>query len=323
MSPHAYRPLLERIESRSLPGDATGWALLAPFTLLADAPEAEDVRADAGLAFAGSATPLPPAVFGGADRPAELLRAPAETPVAAVPDARAEGLHVIASRLGDSGGSIQSVTLRATYLFNDTLDPEQPDAPALLPVDPFGENYFGSEVVYGSERQVYTYWGDPFPDWNAGLVLPTAGLIPADDYSVELVFRFLQEPPTWGRIIDVEDRVSDNGFYVSPDSQLQIWENGGLVNGPTEVQTAVFYHVVMTNSGGTVQAFLDGVLEFTSPPTSVMNVNNPGSYMNFFLDDYVIRGEYSNGQVALVRVYEGALSGEEVGLLAQDPFAYP
>src|SRR5262249_24320935 len=229
----------------------------------------------------------------------------------------------LVSSLGGPGGTIQSVSLRATYLFQDTLYPEQPDVLPLISVDPFGANFFEPDLVYGQIRQVFHYQGDPFPDWNAGLTLETYGFIPADNYSVELVFRFLDEPPTWGRIIDVENPVPDDGFYVSPQNKLQVWESGALVSGPSDVYTGVYRHVVLTNSGGRVQAFLDGVLEFTSPPTSVMNVRNDQAYMNFFMDDYYISGEYSNGLVALLRVYEGELSAKEVALLAQDPFAYP
>jgi hypothetical protein len=212
----------------------------------------------------------------------------------------------------------------ATYLFNDTFTAVESFAPALVPVDPLGLSAFEDSLVFGTTRRVYRFDGNLYPvEEQAGLSLATAGLIPYNAYSVELVFEFTEINGAWRRIIDVNNRTSDNGFYVEPGDRLQIWENGGLSTGTAVFTTNQFHHVVLTNdSAGIVKAYLDGVLEFTTPSTTVMNINNPDAAMNFFLDNFEGggQGEFADGRVALVRVYDAILSDGDVAALAQNPF---
>jgi hypothetical protein len=213
-------------------------------------------------------------------------------------------------------------TLQATYLFQDTLAAEEPGRPSLFAVNPLGMNGFETATVFGSPRRVYRWDGNAFPlTQQAGLFVITTGVIPTNNYSVEMVFEFTEKIGSWRRIIDVENRQADDGFYVSPDNVLQIWDAGALADGPTEFTTSAFHHVVLTNSGGIVQAFLDGNLELTAT-TGVMDINNPLNVMNFFLDNVVGAGleEFADGRVALIRLYAGALTPAEVALLARDPF---
>ena len=214
--------------------------------------------------------------------------------------------------------------LQATYLIQDSLSAQEPTAPDLISVDPLGMNHFDDAFVYGLTRRVFQWVGNAFPtDEQAGLSLVTTDLIPPDNYSVEMVFKFFNEPPTWGRIIDVQERQSDNGFYVSPAQHLQIWENGSLAEGSDIFTADVFHHVVLTNdaSTGLVKAYLDGVLQLNGV-TAVMDVDNPDDLMNFFLDNLegIGTGEFANGQIALLRVYDNVLTDDKVATLAQNPF---
>lgn len=218
-----------------------------------------------------------------------------------------------------------AATVRATYLFDDTLAAVEPGAPTLFQVNPLGMNGFETAMVYSSPRRVFRWDGNPFPlTEQAGLFVNTTGLIPVNSYSAELVFEFTQKNDSWRRIIDVENRQSDDGFYVSPANFLQIWDAGALADGTTAFTTNAFHHVVLTNSGGTVQAFLDGILQLTAA-TSVMDIDNPLNIMNFFLDNVVGGGleEFADGRVALIRLYDGALTPAEVAKLARDPFPAP
>jgi len=134
-----------------------------------------------------------------------------------------------------------------------------------------------------------------------------------------MVFEFTQNPNLWRRIIDVQNRQSENGFYVDPSNHLDVFPVAGST---TTFTTSVYHHVVLTDSGGTVKAYLDGGLELTNV-TTVMDINNPQNLMNFFLDNVVGsgQGEYSSGKVALIKLYTGALTDTEVATLARDPFA--
>jgi hypothetical protein len=188
-------------------------------------------------------------------------------------------------------------------------------------VDPLGLNHFTTATVYGQSRTVFDYQGNADPaSQQAGLSLNTTGLIPANNYSVEMVFQFRENPNAWRRILDVQGRTSDNGFYVDPGNNLNVYPTSGV--GSTTFTNNQFHHVVLTNSGGTVNGYLDGRLEFTVA-TSVMDISNPGNVLNFFLDNDVppFTDEYSSGQVALIRAWDGALTADEVAVLAADPFA--
>jgi hypothetical protein len=77
--------------------------------------------------------------------------------------------------------------------------------------------------------------------------------------------------------------------------------------------------VVITNAAPFVNVYLDGVLELTTPETSVMNVGAEG-LMHFFLDDSETTGEYSDARIALLRAYRGVLTDSQVAALAADPF---
>lgn len=215
-----------------------------------------------------------------------------------------------------------SLPSAATYLFNDTLNAEQPAAPALLPLDPRGLNRFETVQMYGQARRVYRFDGDSLPqDMNAGLQLNTTGLVAPNSYTVEMIFEFVEDTGGYRRVIDVAASESDYGFYVDPSSRLRVYpeqESGGRDFG-----TNTFHHVVLANAAGNVRVYLDGLLDFVVPSTTVMNINNPGNWLSFFADDKYVTGEYADGRIALLRVYNGVLNDSDVLLLASDPFLYP
>jgi hypothetical protein len=219
-----------------------------------------------------------------------------------------------------TGAAVQpapAATLRAEYLFDNTLVSSVAGAPALINVNPLGANQFQTQTVFGQSRTVFFFNGnaDP-PTQQAGLQLNTAGLIPANSYSVELVFQFLENPNTWRRIYDVSGRTSDNGFYVDPGNVLDVFP---VAAGTTPFALNTFYHVVLTNQSNTMAAYLNGNPEFTVG-TTVMNITNP--LVSFFLDNTVppFTNEYSDGRIALLRIWQDALTPAEVAALAADPF---
>jgi hypothetical protein len=138
-----------------------------------------------------------------------------------------------------------------------------------------------------------------------------------------MVIQFSQRDLFWRRIIDVENRASDNGFYVDPTNNLDIFPVAGSSSNFT---TNVYHHIVLTVAGGTTaKAYLDGVLQFTAS-TALMNINNannPGNLLNLFLDNTSGggQGEFSNGDIALFRMYDAVLSDSDVASLASNPFA--
>jgi hypothetical protein len=144
-------------------------------------------------------------------------------------------------------------------------------------------------------------------------------LLPSNSYSVDLVFKFFAGTNAWRRILDVQNRQSDNGFYVDPNNNLDIFPVAGGGNGFT---TGVYHNVALTvASTGNVIAYLDGVQAFTTT-TTVMNINNPANLVNLFLDNVVAggQGEWSNGDIALADFFNGVLSANDVAALNENPF---
>ncbi len=210
-----------------------------------------------------------------------------------------------------------ATVLVAEYTFNDTLAASFGSAPALVSIDPQGQNTFETAVVNGQTQRVFHWVGDgSSPALNAGFRLNTTGLVAPNNYSVEMVFEFL-EPAAfgkgWRRILDSQNRLSDNGFYVAPNNVLQVYD---VVSGSTFFTTPGFHTVLLTNFvvGGTqeVKVYLDGVLELTSntDQLNLNNANNPDHLLHFFVDNVVdpAQQEFAEGRIAALRVYDGALA---------------
>ena len=202
----------------------------------------------------------------------------------------------------------------ATYLFNGNLNPVEAGVPSLTSVDPLGLNKFETATVNGSSQQVFHWDGTGNPaTQQAGLQLDATGLVNYTDYSVELTFEFLERAQFgggWRRIVDTQNRQSDNGFYVDPGNRLQVYP---VVTGSTIFTTPGFHDVLLTNFvvGGTreVKAYLDGVLQLTSntDQLNLDNANNPGHLLNFFLDNVAgpAQNEFADGRIAFLQLSNG------------------
>jgi hypothetical protein len=193
----------------------------------------------------------------------------------------------------------------AVYQFGGTLASSVAGTPALQAVDPLNRGGFVQDVVDGVSRTVYSFGGTTTPSAQGGLSLDVSGILAgkADQYSVEIVFKFTENDGRWRRILDVQDRQSDNGFYVDPGNRLNIYP----VSSGTGFTTNAYHDVFLVNNQGTATYYLDNGAATTSN-TSVMNIQN--GRMNFFLDNVVAggQGEYASGSVALIRIYDSALT---------------
>ncbi len=208
----------------------------------------------------------------------------------------------------------------ASYTFANSLVAAQTGVPALTAVDPTNQSAYFTDTVFGKQRRVYATGGATNSTADqGGFSVATTGLIPANNYSVEMVLSVSQRNNAWRRLIDVQNRVSDTGFYVSPANQLNIFPVGG--GGNVELNT--YYHVVLSVAPNNINAYLNGQLAFnlTSDLMNINNANNPGRNLLFYLDDNAVSGEYSNARTALVQLYDRALNATEVNTLATNPFA--
>ena len=232
---------------------------------------------------------------------------------------------------GGAGGQMvvsRPANLKATYQLNQTFAADQLGAPALAPVDPMAASVFLADTVMGMARTVWAFNGTASPpEQQAGLTLATPGLVNPASYSVDMIVELTQADGAWRRLLDVQNRQSDNGFYVDPSNNLDIYP----ISGSTAAfATGVYHHVAMTVDGTAaapvVRAYLDGALQFTSM-TSEMDLDadpndNPGQVLGIFLDNVAASGigEWSPGRVALVRVWDGVLTDAQTAALAASPF---
>jgi hypothetical protein len=194
----------------------------------------------------------------------------------------------------------------AQYDFNGTLASSVAGAPALGAVDPLGESGFVTDTVNGSPRTVYNFQGtnEPTND-QAGLTLDTTGLITDPGvYSLEMMFKFTERDNAWRRIFDTGGRQTDNGFYVDPSNNLDLYPLAGGANFTNNA----YHDVFLVDDNGTITFYLDGSSQ-ASVATHLMDLPANG-VVNFFLDNVVGggQGEFSSGDIALIRLYDSALT---------------
>jgi hypothetical protein len=232
------------------------------------------------------------------------------------------GLSLLGGMLATASAARADLIPVASYGFQNTFAADQSGVPSLTAVDPLGTSTFVTDTLYGQTRKVYNFTGAASPPANqSGLTVNTTGLISPTVYSVATVFEF-DAAAGWRRIIDVQNRQSDAGFYVDPNNNLDVFPVAG---GTNSFSAGVYHSIVLTVSSGTVNAYLDGVLQFTSA-TTVMDItdtaNNPNNLMGFFLDNLVGggQGEYSTGKVGLIQLYNGVLAQPQITALATNPF---
>jgi hypothetical protein len=210
-----------------------------------------------------------------------------------------------------SAASFAAPTPVASYGFNNTLASSVGGAPALVEVNPLGTSGFAADVVFGNAQTVYTFNGTP--SQNAGLTLDSTGLLTSPTlYTVEIVFKFTENLNAWRRILDVQNRQTDNGFYVDPSNNLDVYP----VAGGSPFTNDEYHDVFLVNDNGTVTFYLDGSAQQTVN-TAVMNLDpltNPDDLFGFFLDNIAgpATQEYSSGSVAKINLYNVALTAAEV-----------
>ena len=146
--------------------------------------------------------------------------------------------------------------------FNGNLSSSIAGAPDLVATDPLGTASFSGGV--------YNWTGAATPTSDqGGLSFDSTGLLNPSEYTVALTFKFNERDNAWRRIIDVDNRMSDDGFYVDPSNNLDVFPLAGSTSAFT---TGVFHAVTLTVDGTIVTAFLDGVEQFKNLSTDIMDI---------------------------------------------------
>ncbi len=207
-------------------------------------------------------------------------------------------------------------TLVADYNFvGNSLASTVAGAPNLVAVDPAGTNSFGTDTVLGVNRAIYNFTGSNFPTTNqGGLTLSNAGgLVAADNFSVDLVFKFNERTNAWRRILDTLNRTSDSGFYVDPSNNLDVFPNAGSA---VSFNTGQYYDVVMVNDHGNITAYANGTSTSLAAVSTSLNIS-ADNVIGLFIDNTVAggQGEWSSGSIAHFGLYNGALSTDQIATI--------
>lgn len=218
--------------------------------------------------------------------------------------------------------SAQAATIVASYLFQNTLSSSVAGAPALVATDPTGTSGFVSDTVGGSTRTVYHVGGTNANSDQGGLTFNSTGLLPTDSYSVALTIKFFDRENAWRRILDVKNRTSDEGFYVDPSNNLDVFP----VAGNAAFTNDIYQNVVLTvkpSGPNNVNAYIQGGM--TLAVTTDILFLQPGGLINLFLDNVAEggQGEWSQANIAVVNFYSGVLTADEVAVINGDPTAPP
>lgn len=207
--------------------------------------------------------------------------------------------------------------LVTTYTFDSTFAAQQPGVAPLIAVDPLGTSTFQTANVFGTQRNTWHFDGAASPPADqGGLQFNTTGLISPNNYSVEMVFE-LTGNSRWRRVMDSLDRLSDDGLYIDPSNNLEAYPVGGS-SSPFSANT--FFDVFITvDPSNTVTGYVSGVPQF-STTSNVLDVRT--NFLGFFLDNTAGsgRGEWSSGNISLIKVFDTALTADQVAAETADPF---
>ena len=243
-----------------------------------------------------------------------------------------------------AGPALRAATPAADYQLQNTLASSvagAPDAqygfggPGLDPT-------YATESVDGQPRTVLTFT-EP-----SGVRIQTNGVIAPDNYSAVFLVRFDDTggtgmipsvlPNTFRKILDFKNLSSDSGLY-NQNGLLSFYDSANLgslaVAGMVEVPDT-YVQIVLTRDGATdlVAAYVDGTQAFSFTDTDDLAViNDPNStdeFLNFFIDDNIdptvlptSEFEGSSGAVSRIRLFDGALTSEEVADLDRTPVPEP
>jgi hypothetical protein len=191
--------------------------------------------------------------------------------------------------------------LVADYQFEDSLESAVAGPPALT--------YLGAAQVYIDEL---------FPSGNqrvlrflAGEGLELAGFteLVGTSYTLVALFRF-DETSSWRRIFDFRNRSSDWGLY-GYYGKLNFYD---ITTGPEElVKQAEYIEVALSRDAeGVVRGYVDGSQQIAFNDSAGHALPNTDDLLVLFRDDLVVRNEHTSGRINSLRIYDRALSSDEI-----------
>ena len=170
-----------------------------------------------------------------------------------------------------------------------------------------------STSSFGSDAWTWTASTDP----GGGLILDSSITDPTN-YSLGFRVSYEQVGPSWRKIVAFKGNTTDNGLYFY-NANLQFYPFG--VNAAVTFQPNTFYDFIFSRSGDVMSVYIveqngdvTKVYEETDLGNSSVPIANGDKYQfQLFMDDLVVTGEWtSGGAVEIIRVWDGALTEDEI-----------
>jgi hypothetical protein len=191
----------------------------------------------------------------------------------------------------------------ADYQFHNSYASSVTGAPDLVPINTVS---FTTATVDGQTTDVAAF------TQGSGFRMDAPAGLSAAGYTVVILFSF-DTNGGYRKIIDFSDRAADAGLY-NLNSALDFFPVAAGPDGTIPIST--FVQVALTRTAsGQVTGYVDGVQQFTFSDTSGFTVLATNSF-NLLIDDFhTSEIEASAGEVARVRLYNSALTVQEVAAL--------
>jgi hypothetical protein len=193
----------------------------------------------------------------------------------------------------------------ADYYFQDSLESSLGTAPDLVEVED-GSSLFTADA--GTGVTVLRF------DGGRGLALaPTTRVIRSSGYSIEVLFRF-DLLDGYRKVIDFKNGSTDDGLYVL-DGCLTFFPQQQAAL--TRIDSDSYVQIVLTrDAADRVVGYVDGVRQFAFDDLGGLAKVGASDSLRFFIDDVTTTEEWSSGAVSQIRLFDQALTANEVALLA-------
>lgn len=193
--------------------------------------------------------------------------------------------------------------LTADFRFQDDLHSAVVAAPDLAPLAS-GTAFANEVVACNPSRRVLT-----FPAGAGPALAPMSSVLTSTGtYTVLMLVRF-DVVSSFRKVLDFKNGTADNGLYVESGA-LAFYNVAISPNAP--ITTAYADIGLRRDAAGQVTGFVDGVpVLHADDAGSNLGVTDANDRWRFFVDDGN-GGEQSSGAVARIRVWNTALSDDEV-----------
>mgnify|MGYP002778101699 CR=1 FL=1 len=130
-------------------------------------------------------------------------------------------------------------------------------------------------------------------------------------YSIEMVFA-LERVTGYRKVLDFDDRQSDDGFYVQ-NGWATFYRNGAVSSDAALFAGGTSAHLVLTRDADKrITAYVDGVQALSFVDTYDTGAFGTGGFLHLLVDDRSTGYEQAAGFLDWARVYDRALTGEQV-----------